>query len=84
MKIKFIEDYKAKRKENLQSRIYELRYYITKFFEDLQVTKGTIELPPWMECKDLMEKLQIDVDHPKIVNFYYKNLQKYKLDNKIL
>lgn len=31
-----------------------------------------------------MEKLKINIENPRIVNFYYKNLQKYKLDHKIL
>lgn len=84
MVIKFFEEYKLKRQRELQRRVYELRHYITKFFEDLQATKGTVELPAWVECKNLMEKLQINVDNPKVVNFYYKNLQKYKLDHNIL
>lgn len=82
--IKFFEDYKKKKREETQRRVWELRHYITKFFEDLQKTKGTVELPAWIKCKNLMEELKINVENPRIVNFYYKNLQKYKLDHKIL
>lgn len=81
---KWKKEQENKKQNELQIKIYELRHHITKFFEDLQVTKGTVEIPAWLKCKNLMEKLQIDIDHPEIVNFYYKNLQKYKLDNKIL
>lgn len=82
--IKFFEEFKNKKRRETQRRVLELRYYITKFFEDLQKTKGTVELPAWVECKNLMEKLKINIENPRIVNFYYKNLQKYKLDHKIL
>lgn len=82
--IKFFEEFKNKKRKETQRRVLELRYYITKFFEDLQKTKGTVELPTWVECKNLMEKLKINIENPKIVNFYYKNLQKYKLDHKVL
>jgi len=82
--IKFFEELKNKKRRETQRRVLELRYYITKFFENLQKTKGTVELPAWIECKNLMEKLKIDVDNPKIVNFYYKNLKKHKLENKVL
>ena len=82
--IKIFEEYKNRKREEIQKRVCELRHYITKYFEDLQATKGTVELPAWVECKNLMEKLKIDVDNPKIVNFYYKNLKKHKLENKVL
>ena len=82
--IKFFEEFKNKKRRETQRRVLELRYYITKFFEDLQKTKGNVELLAWVECKNLMEKLKINIENPRIVNFYYKNLQKYKLDHKIL
>ena len=82
--IKFFEEFKNKKRKETLRRVLELRYYITKFFEDLQKTKGIVELPAWVECKNLMEKLKINIENPRIVNFYYKNLQKYKLDHKIL
>ena len=86
--IKFIKEWKKQREEKaakiLNYKVLELRHYITEFFEDLQKTKGTVELPAWVECKNLMEKLKINIENPRIVNFYYKNLQKYKLDHKIL
>ena len=82
--IKFFEEFKNKKRKETQRRVLELRYYITKFFEDLQITKETVELPAWVECKNLMEKLKINIENPRIVNFYYKNLQKYKLNHKIL
>lgn len=81
--IKFFEEFKNKKRKETQRRVLELRYYITKYFEDLQNAKGTVELPAWVECKNLMEKLKINIENPKIVNFYYKNLQKYKLDHKV-
>lgn len=81
--IKFFEEFKNRKREETQKRVWELRYYITKFFEDLQKTKETVELPAWVECKNLMEKLKINIENPRIVNFYYKNLQKYKLDHKV-
>ena len=86
--IKFIKEWKKQREEKaakiLNYKVLELRHYITKFFEDLQKTKGTVELPAWVECKNLMEKLKINIENPRIVNLYYKNLQKYKLDHKVL
>lgn len=81
--IKFFEEFKNKKIKETQRRVLELRYYITKFFEDLQKTKGTVELPAWVECKNLMEKLQINNKNPRIVNYYYKKLQKYKLANNL-
>ena len=81
---KFIEELKNKKRREIQRKVYELRYHITKYFEDLQEKKGTVELPAWIECRDLMKKLNINIENPKIVNFYYKNLKKYKLENKIL
>ena len=81
--IDFFEEFKNKKRKETQRRVLELRYYITKFFEDLQKTKGTVELPAWVECKNLMNKLNIDKNHPKTVNFYYRKLQKYKLANNL-
>ena len=81
---KWKKEQENKKQNELQIKIYELRHHITKFFEDLQVTKGTVEIPAWLECKNLMAKLKINIENPRIVNFYYKNLQKYKLDHKIL
>ena len=75
--------YQEKRQRELQNKFYELRYWITKFFEDLHATKGTVNLPAWVECKNLMEKMEIDIEHPKNINFYYKKLQKYKLANNL-
>lgn len=82
--ILFFEEYKNKKRQETQRRVLELRSYITKFFEDLEQTKESVNLPAWIECKNLMEKLKIDIENPKIVNFYYKSLQKYKFDHKIL
>lgn len=77
--IKFLENYRNKKREETQQKVLELKHWITKFFEDLTITKGTVELPACIEARNLMLKLQIDIDNPKIVNFYYKNLQQYKL-----
>lgn len=79
--IKFLEEYRKKKRRETQKKVLELRHWITKFFEDLVITKGTVELPSWIECKNLMDKLNINVDNPKIVNYYYSKLQKYKLTN---
>lgn len=81
--IKFFEEFKNKKRKETQRRVLELRHHITKFFENLQVTKGTVEIPAWLECKNLMEKLQINNKNPRIVNYYYKKLQKYKLANNL-
>ena len=81
---KFIEELKNKKRREIQRKVYKLRYYITKYFENLQETKGTVELPAWIECQNLMKKLNINIENPKIVNFYYKKLKKYKLENKNL
>ena len=78
-----LEKFKEKRQENLQKKFYELQYWITKFFEDLQKTKESVEIPAWVECKNLMEKLDINMDNPKNINFYYKKLQKCKLKNNL-
>ena len=80
---KLFKKFQEKRQRELLEKFYELRYYITKFFEDLQITKGTVELPAWVECKNLMEKMEIDIQHPKNINFYYKRLQRYKLANNL-
>lgn len=71
-----LEKWKEKRQEELQKKIYTIRYWITKFFEDLRISEGTVEVPAWIECKNLMKKLCIDIDHPKIVDYYYKKIQK--------
>lgn len=85
--IKFLAQWKEERQKKTEAllnyKILELRHYITKFFEDLQTTKETVEIPAWVECKNLMKKLNIDIKHPKIVNFYYRHLQMYKLKNSI-
>ena len=78
---KWIEQRKEEENKILKLKIYKLRYYITKFFEDLKTTKDSVEFPAWMECKNLMEKLKIDMEHPRIVNHYYKKLQKHLLNN---
>lgn len=75
----FLEKREAKKLQKLRLQILELRHWTTKFFEDLQKSKGSVELPAWIECKNLMVKLNIDEKHPDIVKFYYKKLQKYKL-----
>lgn len=81
--IKFLAQWKEERRKKTEAllnyKILELRHYITKFFEDLQIAKETVEIPAWLECKKLMNKLNIDIKHPKIVNFYYRHLQIYKL-----
>ena len=84
MAIIFFKEFKLKKQKELLQKIYELRYYLIRFFEDLKITKDSSELPAWIECKNLMIKLKIDVDHPKIVNFYYNKLKKYKIENGIL
>ena len=78
---KWKKEQKNKKQNELQIKIYKLRYYITKFFEDLKTTKDSVEFPAWLECKNLMEKLKIDMEHPRIVNHYYKKLQKHLLNN---
>lgn len=80
---KWKKEQENKKQNELQIKIYELRHHITKFFEDLQVTKGTVEIPAWIECKNLMEKLDINMNNPKNINFYYKKLQKCKLKNNL-
>lgn len=77
--IKFLEEYRKKKRRETQKKVLELRHWITKFFEDLTTTKETVELPSWVECKNLMDKLNINVEHPKIVNYYYDKLRKYQL-----
>ena len=83
MIIRFLEEHKQRKQKELQRKINELTYYITKFFIDLQQIKGSVELPPWTECRNLMIKLKINMDNPKIVNYYYKNLQRYKAEQAI-
>ena len=85
--IKFIKEWKKQREEKaakiLNYKVLELRHYITKYFEDLQKTNGSVELPAWIECKKVMNEKHIDIKHPKTVNFYYRKLQKYKLANNL-
>lgn len=77
--IEFLEEYRKKKRRETQKKVLELRHWITKFFEDLTTTKETVELPSWVECKNLMDKLNINVEHPKIVNYYYNKLRKHQL-----
>lgn len=79
----FKERQAIKREQELQKRVYEIRYYIIRFFEDLEVSSDKIALPSWLEAKNLMDKLKINKDNPKTVNFYYKKLQVYKKENNL-
>ena len=68
-----------RKEKDLQLKVLELRHHITKFFEELQIGKGEVDIPAWMECQTLMQKLGINKDNPKIVNYYFKRLQQYKM-----
>ena len=61
----------------LQNQPLELRHWITKGFEEEQITKGSVEIPAWQECRAVMKKLEIDIEHPEMVEFYYRKLQKH-------
>lgn len=76
---KWQKEEQEKKERILQLKINEIRYWTTRFFEDLNVTKGTVCLPAWVECKNLMEKLNINKDNPQVVNFYFRRLKKHKV-----
>ena len=74
-----LEKIEQKRKEETQKRFFEIRHWITKFFEDLAISKGSVELPAWVECQNLMRKMDIHPSNKKVVDFYYSKLQKHKV-----
>lgn len=78
----FISRWKNEQKEReqkeLELKVYELRHWITKAFEEQQITEGGVYVPAWMECKTVMLKLGITIENKDIVNFYYKKLQYHK------
>lgn len=63
----------------IQTKIKVIKFWITKFFEDLQTSKGTVEIPAFIECENLMKKLKINTENPDIVNFYYNKLKHKKI-----
>ena len=73
--INFIKDFIEFRKKKEEQRICCKRYVILqamiKFFEDLQRTKGTIELPPCISALNEVNKL----DTNRKINKMYRKLE---------
>lgn len=73
--IRFIKDFLEYRKMKQKRKTACQRFMITqamiKFFEDLQRTKGTVELPPFILAVDEVNKLKT----PRQINRMYRKLE---------
>lgn len=68
---------REQKEKELLYKIDKLKYHITKFFEDLQISQSSVAIPAWMECQKLMHKLRINKDNPKVVEYYFRKLKKH-------
>ena len=73
--INFIKDFIEFRKKKENQRICCKRFMILqafiKYFEDLQITKGTVELPPCISAVNEVQKLKTH----KQINSMYRKLE---------
>ena len=72
--IRFIKEFLEFRKIKQERKTACQRYMITqamiKFYEDLQRTKGTVELPPFILAVDAVNELKT----PRQINRMYKRM----------
>lgn len=79
----FLSEYKKNREkrkaEIIRLKRFEIRGALIKFYSEKQ-SKGEVDLPPFILADDIMKTfIQTDKD----VEFYYKQLRKYKICEEI-
>ena len=62
----FIEFLKMKNERVMSCKKFVLTQAMIKFYEDLQKTKGSVELPPFICAQNEMSKLKSDRDINKL------------------
>lgn len=67
----FLEFRKQKRKQRIACKRFMLIEAMRKYFEDLQNTKGSVELPPYIEAVNAVNTLNTD----KKINTMYRKFK---------
>ena len=67
----FIEFRRKKENQRLCCKRFIILQALIRFFEDLQITKGTVELPPCISAVNEVQKLKTK----KQINRMYKKLE---------
>lgn len=62
----FIEFREIKHQREMSCKRFVLTQAMIKYFEDLQITKGSLELPPFICAHNAVQKLKTDKDVNKI------------------
>lgn len=66
----FIEFLKMKQERKTACQRYMITQGMIKYYEDLQATKGTVELPPFILAVNAVQELKT----PKQINRMYKKM----------
>ena len=84
MIIKFIKQIKENREKKelkiQRAKFLEIRLQFIKYFEDLQATKGTIEIPAFMLADSVIKEV---IKSRKDVDFYWNLIKNYRPDLKL-
>lgn len=67
----FIEFRRKKENQRLCCKRFMILQALIRFFEDLQITKGTVELPPCISAANEVQKLKTK----KQINKMYRKLE---------
>lgn len=67
----FLEFRKMKHKRVMSCKRFVVMQAMIKFYEDLQITKGSLELPPFICAHNAMQELKSD----KALNRIYKKFE---------
>lgn len=67
----FIEFYKRKNNQRICCKRFMITQAMIKFYEDLQKTKGSVELPPYISAVNAVNELDTD----RKINSMYRKLE---------
>lgn len=56
----FIEFVKLKQQRRISCERFMITHALIRYFEDLQKTKGTVELPPYISAVNAVKELKTD------------------------
>lgn len=67
----FLEFRKMKHQRKMSCKRFVVTQAMIKYFEDLQITKGSLELPPFICAHNAMQELKTD----KALNKIYRKFE---------
>lgn len=67
----FIEFHRMKNKRRICCKRFMITQALIKYFTDMQISKGTVELPPYISAVNEVSKLKTD----RQINKMYRKLE---------